>query len=259
MMWNHPSFKWSLPLAFGLSLCSAVPAFAGAAFRLDPPRMTFTPGGSGATRSFRILSTGDQPVAVEIRMTKRVVGLDGAETQPSAEADFAVYPAQILLKPGETQTVRVTWLGDPQPPQELSYRIIAEQLPINLPVIKQEQNGLQVDVKALYVYVGSVYITPRGVAPKVVVEQAMCQQGPGDRRDLALTLANEGTVHTYLTNLSLNLTAAGSNTIHLTPDQLKGIDGENMLAGSKRQFMLPCPAGFPTGPVSVKFEFLPNQ
>lgn len=253
--------KWTLPLALGLSLLGTPAALAGAAFRLTPPRMVFTPGGSGATRSFRIESTGDQPVAVEIKMTKRQVSLNGTETQPSAEEEFVVYPPQMLLKPGASQTVRVTWLGDPTPSTELAYRLIAEQLPINLPEVEQNQGGAIVKLKALYRYVGSIFITPPKVAPKVVLEQAACQPVQGKANQLLLTFANQGTAHTYLSGLKLHLAPVGqeSKVVNLLPEQLKGVDGTNLLAGGKRQFTLACPAAFPIGPVSATFEFDANQ
>jgi len=260
-MRHNPRLRWIIPFALGANLIGSIPpAYAGAGFRLSPPRMTFSPNGSGATRSFRIESTGDQPVAVEIHMKKRVVDINGQETQPDAEADFVVYPPQILLKPGETQTVRVTWLGDPNPSSELAYRIIAEQLPVNLPVIQQEQNGVKINLKALYVYVGSVFITPRQAAPKVVVSEAVCQATQGTHKKLALTLENQGTAHTYLTDFNLHLSPSATeknsnNSVHLKPAELPGINGENLLASSKRQFMLPCPANFPTGSVSARIEF----
>ncbi len=258
-MGNVLRFKWVLPLACGLSFLGTQAALAGAAFRLSPPRMVFAPSGSGATRSFRIDSTGDQPVAVEIKMTKRQVGLDGTESQPSAEEDFVVYPPQMLLKPGESQTVRVSWLGDPNPSTELSYRIIAEQLPINLPEIEQNQGGAIVKLKALYRYVGSIFITPKQAASKVVLEQSVCQpvSGSGTQNKLMLTFANQGTKHTYLSELKLHVApiGQGNKVVHLLPEQLKGLNGENLLAGSRRQFVLACPTGFPSGPISTTFEF----
>ncbi len=258
-MWHASQFNWLIPLVLTSNLWAGMaPAQAGAAFRLDPPRMTFSPSGSGATRSFRVQSTGDQPVAVEIRMKQRVVDLQGNETQPDAEADFVVYPPQMLLKPGESQTVRVTWLGNPNPPSELAYRIVAEQLPVNLPTIEQVQNGVKINLKALYVYVGSVFITPRQATPKVLVTQAVCQAA-GTGKQLALTLENQGTGHTYLTDLKLRLAAGGAATpIQLQPPDLPGITGENLLAGSKRQFLLPCPAPLPLGPVAAQLEFVAN-
>jgi fimbrial chaperone protein len=253
-------FILALPFALGLSLWGTNPVLAGAAFQLSPPRMVFTPSGSGATRSFRIDSTGDQPVAVEIQMAKRQVNLDGTETHPSAEADFVVYPPQMLLKPGESQTVRITWLGDPHPSKELAYRIIAEQLPINLSEIEQQQGGATIRMKALYRYVGSIFITPPHVAPKVVLEQAVCQAESGNNPQLMLTLANLGTAHTYLNGLKLNLAPLGQErrVVHLSSEQLKGIRSANLLAGSKRQFKLACPIDFPIGPVSATFELDAN-
>jgi hypothetical protein len=61
--------------------------------------------------------------------------------------------------------------------------------------------------------------------------------------------------------LKLHLAPVGqeSKVVNLLPDQLKGVNGENLLAGSKRQFALACPTAFPIGPVSATFEFDANQ
>ena len=58
--------------------------------------------------------------------------LDGIETNQDANDDFIVYPPQLIVPPGTQQVIRVTWIGEPEPPIELAYRLIAEQLPINL-------------------------------------------------------------------------------------------------------------------------------
>jgi len=121
---------WVFFVYLGLNLLGTQPSFAAATFRLLPMEMKLAPSGRGATQSFQVESTGDQPVAVQIHTAVRQVGLDGTETYPESEKDFLVYPPQILLKPGTQQTVRVTWLGESKPAKELAYRIIAEQLPL---------------------------------------------------------------------------------------------------------------------------------
>src|SRR5688572_9827505 len=108
-------------------------------------------------------------------MLHRQVSVDGQEQGSNADDDFLVYPAQILLEPGGRQTVRVTWLGDPAPGQELPYRLLAEQLPIEQ---IWPDAGLRPTVAVgklviLYRYKGSAYIRPRGVKPDVVLEEAV--------------------------------------------------------------------------------------
>lgn len=250
---------WISPIALGLSLIATSPAWAGATYRLTPPRMSFDPSGTGATRSFQVISTGDEPVAIEIHMTGRQVATDGTETQPDAEDDFLVYPSQIVLQPGESQTVRVNWLGDPNPDRELAYRIISEQLPIQL---NQDAPVTQPTVKvtALFRYIGSVYITPRDAKSNVVLTGVSRQTSNGSDT-LVLDFKNQGTAHQNLDDLTVTITSAGSNgqtAIQLTSEQLKGVSGENILAGQERQFIIPAPAGLPEGPLTGTFEIHPN-
>ncbi len=108
-----------------------VPAPAEA-FKLTPIEMVFEPAGRGATRTFQITNAHDQPIAVEIRLAARDMNLSGEDVLSDAEDSFAVFPAQAIVLPGKSQTVRVQWLGDPAPERELAFRMVAEQLPIEL-------------------------------------------------------------------------------------------------------------------------------
>src|SRR5947209_1744831 len=111
-------------------LLVAVPAVQ--AFSLAPITMEFAPSGRGANRAFQVENPSDQTVAVQISMLSRAVDLDGQERNAPAEDDFIVYPSQVLLKPQQVQTVRVQWVGQARPDKELTYRILAEELPIDL-------------------------------------------------------------------------------------------------------------------------------
>ncbi len=102
----------------------AVLLFASApaeAFKLTPIEMVFEPAGRGATRTFQITNAHDQPIAVEIRLAARDMSLSGEDVLSDAEDSFAVFPAQAIVLPGKSQTVRVQWLGDPAPERELAF------------------------------------------------------------------------------------------------------------------------------------------
>ncbi|WP_008313431.1 molecular chaperone [Leptolyngbya sp. PCC 6406] len=243
----------------GLGLLTAQPGWAGPTYQLSPASLILEPSGNRSTGAFQVTSTGDEPVALEIRITDRQMDADGNESRADAEDDFVVYPPQILLQPGAVQTVRVTWLGEPNPDQELAFRLITEQLYIdlNLPVL--EVTTPVVNITALYNYVASLYVTPRGAASDVVLDSARHQSINGADA-LVLQFNNQGTAHQLLTGLHLNLTPLGAGgqpqaaAVFLTPEQLQGISGENILAQGQRQFTLPWPAGLPVGPVSATFE-----
>lgn len=228
---------------------------ASPSFQLSPMEMQFTPAGGGASRSFLLRSTGTQPVAVQISVAGRQMSIDGIEEMPLEEEDFVVYPPQIILMPNQVQAVRVVWVGDPTPAEELPYRIVAEQVPIDAlePKIDEPTDTRIVDIKVLFKYVGTIYVTPPNASPKVVLEGAEPFTSEDGSQKLVLNFENQGTAHQLLTSLKINLTAEGK-TITLSGDeQLKGVIGENMLPGNKRRFVLPWPKELPVGPVTATF------
>lgn len=247
-----------LSLFLGLNLFNSPLILAGGNFNLEPIQVEFTPSGSLATQSFMFTSTGDKPVAIQLGMVTREISLDGKEINTDADDQFLIYPPQLVIPPGEQQAVRVTWLGDPIPTKELAFRIIAEQVPVDLTELTQTEKGKTVSVKILFRYVGSVYIKPEGVAPKLVLESASSQKDKAGADQLVLNVANQGTAHRLLQNIKVTVKAGSGQSVTLAGDkQLEGILNENILADSKRQFILPWPKEIPVGPVTATFDTNP--
>ncbi|MHC5598257.1 MAG: fimbrial biogenesis chaperone [Nostoc sp.] len=215
---------------------------------------TFTPSGSGATQSYQVVNDSNERLAVQVSIVQRQMDLAGKENYKPADEDFLVYPPQILLEPQKTQTVRVTWLGDPRPTKELAYRLIAEQLPINLEKPEANQTKPTGAVKVVLRYLGSLYIRPVNVQPDVVLESAELQKGTNSANELAISFNNRGTARAILKKLKLHLTGQGK-TVDLQPEQLKEINNAVILAGNKRRFVMPWPNNLPVGAVTAKFEF----
>lgn len=225
------------------------------AFQLLPISRVFEPAGSGATQSYQVVNDGKEPVAVEISLTDRKVDLDGKESNKKADDDFLVYPPQMVIPPGKTQIVRVTWMGNPNPEKELAYRLIATQLPINLEK-PQPQDTARGQVKLAYRYIGSVYIRPKKVQHKVVLDNITHQKAPDGSDQLAITFDNQGTGRAVLGNLQLTLSTTGQAAkVELKPEQLANINNSLILPGSKRRFVMAWPKGLPVGPVTGTFTF----
>ena len=214
---------------------------AAGAFQLLPMSMELAPTGNKATQTFAITNEATEPVAVQVFIVLRNVALDGTETLTPADADFLVFPPQAAVPAGKTQLVQVRWLGSRAPTTELAYRIIAEQLPVAL-----ENRGAQgARLEILMRYEGAVYITPPGVAPDVVVDAVASVQTPEGQR-LAVTLHNKGTAHGLLDQAVLTVAGRGANgqpaSTELRGEALGPMASPNILAGGKRQFLLPWPA-----------------
>lgn len=240
-------------LAATISLGSIQP---GNAFKLEPISRTFSPVGSGSTQSYKIFNPSNERVAINISMVHRLMDKAGQESHLPADDDFLVYPPQILLEPNAMQTVRVTWVGDSEPTQELAYRLIAEQLPINLaPPSTQKGKSPTGKIKVLMRYVGSVYIKPEKVKPDVVFLSVEHLQSPKGNSQLALRFHNLGTAHASLRKLQLRLMAEQGEVLELTPEQMGEMRNATILAGKQRQFLIPYPANLQFKPVKATFTF----
>ncbi|MCB8750779.1 fimbrial biogenesis chaperone [Planktothrix agardhii] len=225
------------------------------AFKLEPISRVFEPAGAGATQSYEVINDSAEQIAVELSMAERKISLEGQETTESADDDFLVYPSQIVLPPQGVQSVRVTWLGNPNPEKELAYRIIAEQLPINLNNPEESQaETTSGAVKVMFRYIGSVYIRPKNAESKVVLNGITHEKGTDGNDRLVITFDNQGTRRAVLSELNLNLTSQGSQ-LTLKPEQLEGVNNGVILAGNQRRFSIPWPQQLPIGEVTGTFTF----
>ncbi len=249
-MTKIPAQLWLATLAVLLFASAPVEAF-----KLTPMEMTFQPTGRGATQTVRITNAHDQPIAVEIHLAAREMTLSGEDRLSDAEDFFAVFPAQAIVLPGKSQTVRVQWLGDPAPERELAFRLVAEQLPIDLN--RETSDGAR--LKLLVRYIASLYIAPRGMEADVVLESAVQTTAADGSARLAIVLHNRGTAHSLLRGLTLTATgqARGNDkvSVALNAEQLDGMTGQNLLAGHRREFLLPWPVTLSEGPVAVSFDY----
>jgi fimbrial chaperone protein len=239
-------------LAVGFSAFFPVFSFA---FSLTPMTVSLEPSGKEATRSFVVDNNSNEKIAVQISMVERQMDLKGLEKFPEADDDFIVYPPQLILGPNEKRTVRVTWVGNPKPTKELAYRIIAEQLPVDTE--KQEKPKGAV-IRMLLKYQGALYITPKGVKPELSVQSAGLEPKLKPEK-LAITIENKGLAHIVLKEPTLIVTpvskaAAQVTSVKIYAADLNEINGQNVLASSKRKFLVNWPAHLPKGPVKVELE-----
>jgi fimbrial chaperone protein len=219
------------------------------AYRLVPITLDFTPSGRSANQTFRVENDGDEPIAVEVTMRTREMDIDGNEVRNDAEDDFMIYPPQMVIKPNQVQTVRVKWLGDPSPKTEMAYRLITEQLPIQLNRAEKGATGITMLVR----YVGTVYIVPEGAEADVVLETATRETAEDGSQMAAITLWNKGRAHGIMKAPQLTL-MAGGQSVNVPLTDLADIDTQNILAGGRRKFVVALPDGLGAGALSAEFS-----
>jgi len=220
------------------------------AFQLSPISVSMTPSGPGAKQSFKIVNSSDKPEAVLIYMAVRDTDIDGMEINVDAEDDFSLYPGQIILMPNTTKTIRLEWIGNPNPGRELAYRIIVEQVPINF---EEEKPGATVNINIKYM--GAVYIAPEGAEPDIVIGSAVRQEEADGTEKLVILVHNRGTAHSIIKDFTIHL----NDGIKLHSSDLKGMNGSNILAGHVRRFVLPWPVGLNNTPLAASIEFIKKE
>jgi fimbrial chaperone protein len=217
------------------------------AFRLVPIVQEIDLKGPKASATFLVENDAKTKVAIQFSVRKRLVDVDGNETRPPAE-NFLLYPEQMALAPGEKRNVRLTWIADKMPEQEIPFRFIASQLPIDFQE-KQKSASHGAGIKFLIEYVASLYLVPPGAKPKARLLHYEVKDGK-----LELLVANEGTAHLLLTQAALHVKAKGKD-VAIDPEAVKDFRAENLLAGGKRLLRLPLPKGVKD--VSVDIDFHP--
>lgn len=202
------------------------------AFSFSPIIKEFEPSGRGSIQTFRIKNDNEDPIAVQVTMMTRNMIASGEEINSDASDLFTVYPHQLILQAQESQSIRVQWRGSEIIQSELSFRIVAEQLPVNFN--KESTNNGQLNI--VYRYVGSVYIVPEDPYSDISIESITEKNN-----QLIIGIKNNGTSHTILEDVILTLEDE-LNSVTLDYRNLSHMSGENILAGMTRNFTIDRPS-----------------
>ncbi|MFL5813753.1 MAG: fimbria/pilus periplasmic chaperone [Bdellovibrionia bacterium] len=230
------SFASLLLLSLGLATSAVLFSTSSWAFRFSPMVSTLSPIGPEATQTFLVENNNGEKIALQIETFHREVDTYGKETRRETD-EFSVFPQQMVLEPGEKRNIRLTWTGDRQIKEELAYRLVVSQLPVDLK--KPEQRKAGANITFLLQYVASVYVSPGAAAPKISVESL---RRLSDTK-AELVLQNSGTAHKVLKGMHLYLKpeegSSQKSRPELTALKLKDIEAENVLPGRKRRFEIP--------------------
>ena len=224
-----------LIVSLGLSMA----ALHSRGFTLNPISATVEPKGYGVSASFRVENETSNRVAFQISMITREMDELGKETTLSASNLFTVFPPQGIIPPGQKQNVRVVWKGTANPTNELAYRIVAEELPVDL-----EQEKTQSHIKMLVRYLGTVYVRPKNCKPQIQVTRVIRAAGENSTNAYEFAISNIGTAHQGLKNTVLSLTDGQGVKTEVRGEQLQGVEGQNILAHHTRRFSVALPPAF---------------
>ena len=214
-------------MAAGLGLTLSVQAMT-----FTPIEMDFSPTGRGATQIFRLENNTAEPAAVEMVIKSRAMAINGDDVLGDADDQFSIFPPQLVLQPGQMQSVRVQYTGAASIDKERAFRLVVEQLPVDLGETPQDGGRMRLLVK----YIASLYVVPRNVRALLSVSEAQIVKEDAQSW-LRFKVQNDGGTRKILKNTKLIV-----GTLSLSGDALTGVEGENVLAQTARVFRVKLPA-----------------
>ncbi len=246
---------------------------AHAAFEFSPIISKLAPSGPEASTTFNVSNSGDNKIPIQVTIVARDPDETGKEVYAENEdiSDmFRIFPAQMVLNPKETRAIRVSYVGTPKLKSELAFRIIAEELPVDVTDPKKVYKKAVANVSIAIKYVGSLYVTPPGAKSEMLLEAQPVDQevpvtggktaGKGKvttvtEKVLVLTVTNKGSTHEIIRKPILKLQSlADKSEIVLQGAELPTLANLNILAGKTRKFILTWPKTLPVGPLKASFE-----
>lgn len=231
------------------------------AYTVEPSLLRLGVNGGDSSAFLRLSNRTAQPAAVEIVINEFDRDLDGRGViGREVDDEFIVYPAQMILMPGDESSVQVRWIGAAVSNVERAFALTTRQVSIPRKDLEPSGvgegtgEGVRINVNVLTNYDVRIYVAPRGAKPKVsVAATSMHAQANGNL--LEVTLANQGTAHHQLRDLSLILiplepggTALRQSPVTLAASDVPGMSAA-LLAGGRRRLLIPWPAGLPVGSV----------
>ena len=127
-----------LAFSAALALAFAVPSHATT---VSPMVLDLQTTGRGVVANISVNNTSDKPVPIEVAMQALDPTATGLVAGTASTDDLLVNPPTALILPGQTQSFRVQWIGDPMPATSKHYFVSINQLPVKMP---EGQSAVQI-------------------------------------------------------------------------------------------------------------------
>ncbi|HDM8130668.1 TPA: molecular chaperone [Vibrio harveyi] len=123
------------------------------AFELFPMVQFLSDSGKETTVFFKVTNTSLAPLPIEVTGVKRLVEFNNEESLLETD-DLMIFPPQVLIQPGKSQTIKVQYIGAPKGVAE-SYRLIVSQLPLKADEVEKDAIQMLFRIGAL------VFVSPQ--------------------------------------------------------------------------------------------------
>jgi fimbrial chaperone protein len=198
-----------------LCLLAAVPAGAST-FNISPIRAHLS--GSHRTEVLTLMNADDQPVVVQVHVV--AWSQKNGEEQLDETRELLATPPVLQIPAMSEQIVRVALRRDPDPTQELTYRVIFEEVPQAAPI---DFTGLRVALRLSV----PVFVAP---ARSKAAADVAWEAHPLADGQVEVSASNRGSGHLQVTDFDLEFLGI-KNSLH-------GMTSKYVLPGSRVSWIL---------------------
>lgn len=222
------------------------------AMTVQPVMINLTTTGRGMSQVITVENTFATTLPVELRVQELKVTENGVELTGVDPGDLLVFPPQALIEPGQTQSFRVQYVGDPDLAASKHYYITVAQLPVQLP---DGQSAIQI----LYNFQVLVSVGPAGVKPSLAIRSASVGQNAEGKPVPVITVGNDSAAHGYLSNGRLRIIQKDAEGKEIFRRSLSGPEIQQTigfgLIGANQTRVVQIPIELPSGAGTVQGEF----
>lgn len=236
-------------LALGASVCAN-------AMIVQPVVIDLTTAGRAMSQVIIVENTFDKPLPVEIRMEALELTADGVHATGKDPGDLAVFPPQSLIQPGQRQSFRVQYVGDPALARSKHYFVTAAQLPV-------QTNDAQSNVQLLYNFQVLVSVSPDGAKPALSIARADIGKDDDGAPVPILTIANASAAHGYLSRGRVRVVQFGTDGREIFRKDIFGPElqqtiGYGLIGGGQTRRMS-LPVRLPQAEGRIEAQFTPDS
>lgn len=231
------------------------PVAAASAMTVQPVVVDLQNAGRGMSQVITVENTFATPLPVELTVQALELQDEGVKQTRIDPGDLLVFPPQALIEPGQTQTFRVQYVGDPELARSKHYYVTVAQLPVKLP---EGQSGIQI----LYNFQVLVSVAPGGAKPALTIRSAEVGRNAQGKPVPVLTVENASNAHGYLSNGLLRVVAKRPSgetvlTRNLSPAEIQQTIGFGLIGGGQTR-KINVPIELPAEDLSVEASYAPG-
>lgn len=180
---------------------TGTPFLGGAALAMtvQPVVIDLKPTGRGMSQIVTVQNTFANPLPVELRAEELTFDEKGAHPGDTQTNDLLIFPPQAVIQPGETQSFRIQWVGDPALAQSKHYYVTVAQMPVKLP---EGQSAIQI----LYNFQVLASVAPTGGKPKLTLSKSEIGADVNGKPIPIVYISDSSNTHGYLSRGRLKIT-----------------------------------------------------